>query len=96
MKERLCTNDAGALLLFSAHHAGDEDLQTNADEDDAAENGALPESSVPNFFADGKAGFTDEEGDDRHDEGADQSHEPAVLRDGEAHRQRVDAGGDAA
>ena len=27
--------------------------------------------------------------------GADQRHEPAVLRDGEAHRQRVDAGGDA-
>ena len=47
------------------------------------------------LFADGKAGFTDEEGDDRHDEGADQSHEPAVLRDGEADRQRVDAGGHA-
>lgn len=85
---------AGALLFFSAHDAGDEDLQTDADEDDAAEDGGFAGEFGAELFADGKAGFTDEEGDGRHDEGADQSHEPAVLRDGEAHRQRVDAGGD--
>ena len=32
---------AGALLFFSAHHAGDENLQTDADEDDAAEDGGF-------------------------------------------------------
>ena len=41
---------AGALLFFSAHDAGNEDLQTDANEDDAAEDGALPESLVPNFL----------------------------------------------
>ena len=73
---------AGALLFFSAHHAGDEDLQTDADEDDAAEDGGFAGEFGAELFADGKAGFTDEEGDDRHDEGADQCHEPAVLGDG--------------
>ena len=86
---------AGALLFFSAHDAGNENFKTDADEDDAAEDGGFAGELGAELFADGKAGFTDEEGDGRHDEGADQCHEPAVLRDGEAHRQRVDAGGDA-
>ena len=63
---------AGALLFFSAHHAGDEDLQTDADEDDAAEDGGFAGELGAELFADGKAGLADEEGDGRYDEGADQ------------------------
>ena len=54
---------AGALLFFSAHHAGDEDLQTDADEDDAAEDRGFAGEFGAELFADGKADFTDEEGD---------------------------------
>ena len=41
---------AGALLFFSAHHAGNEDLQTDADEDDAAEDRGFAGELVPNFL----------------------------------------------
>ena len=48
---------AGALLFFSAHDAGDEDLQTDADEDDAAEDGGFAGEFGAELFADGKAGL---------------------------------------
>ena len=43
---------AGALLFFSAHHAGDENLQTDADEDDAAEDGGFAGEFGAKLFAD--------------------------------------------
>ena len=47
------------------------------------------------LFADAQARHADEEGDHRNDERCRQSHQPAVLRNGEAHRKGIDAGGDA-
>ena len=44
--------------MFSAHDAGDEDLQTDADEDDAAEDGGFAGEFGAELFADGKADFT--------------------------------------
>ena len=53
---------------------------------------ALPESLVPNFFADAQARHADKEGDHRNDERCRKCHQPAVFRNGEAHRKRINAG----
>ena len=68
-------------------------LQTDADENDAAQDGCLAGELGAELLADVQARHAEEEGDHRNDDGCYQRHQPAVLRDGKAHRKRVDAGG---
>lgn len=82
-------------IFFSAHHAGDEDFQTNADEDNTTQDGGFAGEFGAKLFAKAQTCLTEEERDRCHDEGADQCHQPAVLRDGEADGKSVDTGGHA-
>ena len=83
------------LLALCAEHPGDENLQTDADEDDATQDGCLAGELGAELLADVQARHAEEEGDHRNDDGCCQRHQPAVLRDGNAHRECVDAGGHA-
>lgn len=70
-------------------------FQTYANEDDAAQNGCLAGELGAKLFADAQARHADKEGDHRNDERCRKCHQPAVFRNGEAHRKRIDTGGDA-
>ena len=51
-----------------SQHPGNKDLQTNANEDHAAQNGRLAGKLRAELFADAQACHADEEGDHRNDE----------------------------
>ena len=80
---------------FPEEHAGDEDLQPNADEDDTAQHRGLAGELCAELFADAQARHAEEEGDDGNDAGSRQRHQPAILRNGKADREGINAGGHA-
>ena len=83
------------MKTFPSKDAGEEDLQTDADEDDAAQNGCLAGQLGAELFADVQTGHAEDEGDCGDDDRCRQRHRPVVLRDGEADGKGVDAGGHA-
>ena len=72
------------MLQSYQEDAGEEDLQTDADEDDAAQNGCLAGQLGAELFADVQTGHAEDEGDCGDDDRCRQRHRPVVLRDGEA------------
>ena len=51
------------MKTFPSENAGEEDLQTDADEDDAAQNGCLAGQLGAELFADVQTGHAEDEGD---------------------------------
>ena len=56
---------------------------------------ALPESLVPNFLPMRRPAMQRKKVTDGNDAGSRQRHQPAILRNGKAHREGVNAGGHA-
>ena len=56
-KKRPCIAQAPLLLYTQPMNAGNENFQTDADEDDAAEDGGFAGELGAELFADGKAGL---------------------------------------
>ena len=83
---------SGTTLSFSSKPAGDKDLEADEDEYRAAEDACLSCQLRACLPADGETCVADEEGDEADECAGEERLSPVVVRDGEAHRQRVDGG----
>ena len=82
----------GIFFYFGSEHPGHKDLQPDGDEDHAAQHRRLARQLGAEFFADANACIAQHKGHRCDQCSAHQRHCQAVLRNGKAHRQRVDAG----
>ena len=78
-----------------SQHVGEEDLQADGDEDEAAEDAGAAEEAGAEEAAEAEADEADGEGDGADQEGSGEGGAEAVVGDGEADGEGVDGGGHA-